>query len=352
MHASERWRMIDTGLRTPAQNAALDRALLEAREAGEIPSTLRFHRYTPSVLLGALHDGDPLLDVDACRARGLEIRRRLTDGGTFLCDGAHLAWTLYLAKGDVPHCDGRTVVKRLCHAAATGIAALGCDAVYRARNEIAAGGRALARCGLLYASEALMFQAVVVLEDDIATQAAILRLPWPVAERERLLRERAASLGGLLGRKPDVDALRRNLVEAYESEFGVEMREADLSLTEHARYERAIAELSAGEPLGVRPRNALHVAYASQPGPAAAVSACIVFDDDRVIRHAWISGCTLRPAGTLADLEATLRDLPADRLEARIRSFFASRPAQCEVCTPAEFAALVRRAVDQPTLAG
>ena len=35
------WRVIDTGLRRAAENIALNRALLEARQADEIPSTLR-----------------------------------------------------------------------------------------------------------------------------------------------------------------------------------------------------------------------------------------------------------------------------------------------------------------------
>ena len=48
---SEMWRVMDSGLRSAAQNIALDRALLEAREADEIASTLRFARFTPSVLL-------------------------------------------------------------------------------------------------------------------------------------------------------------------------------------------------------------------------------------------------------------------------------------------------------------
>ena len=50
---AETWRVMDTGLRAAAQNIALDRALLEARHAEEIPSTLRFCRFTPSVLLAS-----------------------------------------------------------------------------------------------------------------------------------------------------------------------------------------------------------------------------------------------------------------------------------------------------------
>ena len=42
------WRVIDTGLRRAAENIALNRALLEARQADEIPNTLRFLRFKPA----------------------------------------------------------------------------------------------------------------------------------------------------------------------------------------------------------------------------------------------------------------------------------------------------------------
>lgn len=351
MDAARRWRVIDTGLRTPAHNAVLDRALLEAREADEIPSTLRFHRYTPAVLLGALQDRDPLLDTQACEARGLAIAHRLTDGGTFVCDGQHLAWTLYIGKSDVQGSDGRAVLKRLCHAAAAGISALGLDASYRPRNEIVVDGRTLARSGLLYSDDAVMFQAVLALDGDIAQRASLLNLPWGIEERRVLMSDRGTTLREHLGRKADAGMLKRNLIEAYESEFGVELRDADLTLSEQARCEAAEREHAAGAPQGVMPPATVKAATAVFAREGACVSACVVFDASRMIRHVWFTGCTLRPAGALADLEAALCDVPADRVDGKVRGFFSSRAVRCEQCAPDDFVAVVRRAVDQPLLA-
>ena len=42
---AETWRLLDTGLGSAARNIALSRALLDARAADEIASTLRFTRY-------------------------------------------------------------------------------------------------------------------------------------------------------------------------------------------------------------------------------------------------------------------------------------------------------------------
>mgnify|MGYP001613109265 CR=1 FL=1 len=49
------WRVINTGIRLPAENFALNRALLEARRTDEIPGTLRFLRFPPCALLGYHH---------------------------------------------------------------------------------------------------------------------------------------------------------------------------------------------------------------------------------------------------------------------------------------------------------
>lgn len=352
MGSADRWRVVDTGLRAPAQNAALDRALLEAREADEIPSTLRFFRYTPAVLLGAMQDGDPLVDEEARRARGLSLDRRLTDGGTFLCDGSHLAWTIYLGKGDVRRGDGgRAVLKRLCHAAAAAVSALGVEAAYRARNEIAVEGRTLAQAGMLYSENALMFQAVLALDGHIAQRASIMKLPWATEKRAAILRERYTTLREELGRTADIHALRNNLIEAYESEFGVELKDADLTLSEHARYEVADREHRAGAPQHLMPNAGVRIATAVQERTGVALSACVVFDAARVVRQVWFTGCALRPASALPDLEAALRDLPVERVEAKVRSFFSSRPVRCEGCMADDFSMVVKRAVDRPLLA-
>ena len=42
-----------------------------------------------------------------------------------------------------------------------------------------------------------------------------------------------------------VSRQRQNLVEAFESEFGIELRDADLGLSEHARCEAAIPAIDA-----------------------------------------------------------------------------------------------------------
>ena len=98
---AENWRRLDTGLRAAAQNIALNRALLEAREADEIPSTLRFLRFTPCALIGYHQSAEQELDLDYCRARQIAVQRRITGGGAIYFDEGQLGWELYLHRRDL-----------------------------------------------------------------------------------------------------------------------------------------------------------------------------------------------------------------------------------------------------------
>ena len=150
------WRVLDTGLRPAAQNIALDRALLEARKADEIPSTLRFLRFTPCALLGHRQSAAQEVHRDYCQRHGVEIQRRLTSGPAQFVDEAQLGWTLYLHKREAKNADARAISKRVCHAVATAIGATGLDARYRARDEIEVDGRTVGSCGIAFDGDALL----------------------------------------------------------------------------------------------------------------------------------------------------------------------------------------------------
>lgn len=73
----------DLTLPTPAENLALDQALLEACEAGEASESLRF--WEPAgvfVVVGYANQADREVNLAACQAAGVPVYRRCTGGGT------------------------------------------------------------------------------------------------------------------------------------------------------------------------------------------------------------------------------------------------------------------------------
>jgi lipoate-protein ligase A len=350
----ENWRVIDTGLRPPAQNIALNRALLEARQAEEIPSTLRFLRFTPSALLGYHQSAAQELNLDYCHAKQIEIQRRITGGGAIYFDETQLGWELYLHKRDVGTADMQAISRRICHAAASGISALGVNARYRPRNDIEVDGRKISGTGGAFDGDALMFQGTLLVDFDVEKMLRVLRIPAEKLSDKAIAsaRERVANLRELLGRAPDMAQVRGNLIEAFENEFDVEFGEGELTLSEHERYKIALSEIDTPDwvNLVTQPATDMPILDAVQKFAGGLLRVAPTLDTrTRTLRQVWFTGDVfISPPRTLADLEAALRDLPLDKLESRIEAFFSERKVDMLSLTPADFISVVRLAVNQP----
>ncbi|MHB1423776.1 MAG: lipoate--protein ligase family protein [Gemmataceae bacterium] len=89
---------LDLTLPSPAENVALDEALLLAAESGDGGEILRFWEWTtPAIVLGS---GGKLADdvhEEVCSAEGVPILRRSSGGGTVLLDRGCLLYTLILS---------------------------------------------------------------------------------------------------------------------------------------------------------------------------------------------------------------------------------------------------------------
>jgi lipoate-protein ligase A len=353
----DHWRVIDTGLRPAAQNIALNRALLEARQAEEIPSTLRFLRFTPSALLGYHQSADQEFNLDYCREHGITVQRRITGGGAIYFDETQIGWELYLHKRDLGTGDMQQISRRICHAAATAISALGVDARFRPRNDIEVDGRKISGTGGAFDGDALMFQGTLLIEFDVEKMLRVLRIPAEKLSDKAIAsaRERVANLKDLLGRRPDPAVIRGNMIEAFESDFGVEFGDGDLTLSEQQRYEAALREIDHPDWVGLvnRPVADMPILEAAQKFPGGLLRAAVTFDvQTRTLRQVWFTGdLFVNPRRTVADLEAALRDLPLDRLQQKVESFFAGRAVDMLTLTPADFVAVVRLALQQSLLA-
>ena len=82
------WRLIIDGVKQGACNMSIDAALLEQVEASPEPSTIvRFYGWqTPTISLGRNQKIDRAVDVDYCRAKGIDIVHRPTGGRAVLHD--------------------------------------------------------------------------------------------------------------------------------------------------------------------------------------------------------------------------------------------------------------------------
>lgn len=351
---AEMWRVMDTGLRGAAQNVALDRALLEARHAEEIPSTLRFYRFTPAVLLGSRQSPAHEADVDFCQAANIAIQRRISGGDAVYCDREQLGWALYLHRRDVGSADMHAIARRLGQAVAAALGALGADARYRAPHEIEVDGRRLGAAGGVLEGNAVLYQGLLQVNLDLATLLQAMRTPAPVSREQAVAaaRERMTDLKSVPGVDPESSRLRDRLIEAFESEFAAEFHDTDLSLTEDTRYQHALAEIDTPDWINLVAAPAAHVTLVTgtlQSG-GGMLDARVLYDGARQrIKQVWFAvDSQIEPARGRADLEAVLRDTAVERLERNICGFFSAHPTAVPGLTAADFVLVLRRALKLP----
>src|SRR5438874_408787 len=83
---SDGWRLLVDAPASGAWNMAVDEVLLDGVAAGTTPPTIRFYGWTPPCLsLGYFQPFD-VVDLDSCRALGVDIVRRPTGGRAILHD--------------------------------------------------------------------------------------------------------------------------------------------------------------------------------------------------------------------------------------------------------------------------
>ncbi|MHB8742980.1 MAG: lipoyl protein ligase domain-containing protein [Sulfuricaulis sp.] len=348
----DRWRLIDTGLRPAAENIAINRAMLEAHQAGTIPSTLRFLGFLPSALIGFHQSVEQELRTDYCAAHDITIQRRLTGGGAIYFDESQIGWELYLDRHRLGTADMQEISRRICEMAAVGIRRLGVDARFRPRNDIEVDGRKISGTGGAFEGDSIMYQGTLLIDFDVEKMLRTLRIPAEKLSDKAIAsaRERVANLKDLLGVLPDRDAVKRSLAQSFSEGFNVDFSTVEtLSGSEQERFLQALAEIDHPDwvnlikgPLSDSPIVAgLHKC----DGGLLRASLAVDLSKNR-IKQVWFTGdFFVNPKRMIVDLEAALRDCPLNSLRATLDGFFRHYQVEMLLLRPADFALTLENAL-------
>ena len=83
------WRLLDSGPGPGSYNLALDEAIFRLARQGKSPSTVRFYAWSSSaVSVGYFQRWERQIDPEACRRRGIEVYRRLSEVPPEISTGA------------------------------------------------------------------------------------------------------------------------------------------------------------------------------------------------------------------------------------------------------------------------
>ncbi|MHB8253657.1 MAG: lipoyl protein ligase domain-containing protein [Acidiferrobacter sp.] len=344
------WRLLDTGLRSAAQNMALDRTLLESCQAGA-PNTLRFLRFLPSALIGFHQSASQELDLDYCSEAGIAVSRRITGGGALYCDEGQMGWELYVNRRTFATADMLAIARKVCGMAVDGLRALGVDAAFRPRNDIEVQGRKIGGTGGAFDGDALLYQGTVLIDFDIEKMLKVLRIPQEKLSDKAIAsaRERITTLRTLLGHVPPQDRVQAALAEAFARGFDVEIREGGLSAAEEDLFARYEAEMADDAWVFETDRPSLEVATLSALRKTAGglVRVMLAVDTARGrLKQAFITGdFFVSPKRAIIDLEAALRDVSLEQVDAVVSKFFAQHDVEMLLLTPDDLMGVLHEAL-------
>jgi lipoate-protein ligase A len=222
-----RWRLVDSGLVHPPESVALDEAMLEAHSQGRVPATLHFYvRAVPTVSVGYFQKLDESIDVEECRRRGVAIVRRKSGGSTIYTDRGQLIYGLVMDTS----CLGRdeSVFSAVCGSLARAVSSFGVEAHYRPPNDVEVGGMKVSGSAQLIRSGSVLQHGTVLVDTDLEAMDAVLK---PVLQGESLVRpsERVTTLAKVIGRIPDMDAVKGEIAREIELRCDAKFEVASLT---------------------------------------------------------------------------------------------------------------------------
>jgi lipoate-protein ligase A len=132
------WDLIPTSPHGAHMHMALDEVLLNAVIGGSRRATVRFWDWIqPALVIGSHQSVMNEVDREAARRRGFTVTRRMSGGGTMLCEsGRTITYSLYAPGGLVSGISFRHSYEVLDAWAVRAFKALGVPAAYREINDI------------------------------------------------------------------------------------------------------------------------------------------------------------------------------------------------------------------------
>jgi lipoate-protein ligase A len=236
------WRLVDSGLVSPAESAALDDAMLEAHIEGVIPSTLHYYvRGQPTISVGYFQKISESVDAAEASKRGVAIVRRKSGGSSIFTDSGQLIYGLVVHESDLPSGMSESF-RAICSAIARALGSFGLEARYRPMNDVEVGGRKISGNAQLRRKGSVLQHGTVIVKTDLGTMDAVLKVDKSKNPSLSRPSERVVSLSSLLGRAVSIDDVKQRMTTEISKTFQVQFEGGALTESERAIVNRLVAE--------------------------------------------------------------------------------------------------------------
>ena len=322
------WRLVVDRGSYADFSVSVSPAVEKAVVRGEAPPTVFLNIFdADSITIGVNEDPEQVLDLDFCRANGIDFRRRVNGGGPIYA-GAGSAFLIYFLPVSHPEVPGTTeeAFRKILSAVADVFRdRYGFPAEYRPLNDIQVEGRKLVPASLKIEDGAMTLRIVVNVK-PIDTALAGKAMPMPPEKvRDKALKtleSRFTWLEREAGREVDEAELTAFAIACTERAFGESgLERATLGATER-RYAAAFrAELDTeawlfGKSERIRFADTLRpgdmLGRGREKAPGGMIRATLAVRDGRVVDAIVNGDWHPRPLEAIDWLERALAGVPAE----------------------------------------
>jgi lipoate-protein ligase A len=351
---AEPFRIIDTGVREGRANIAFDAALIEERQAGRVPDTIRFLRFPPTVLIGRHQDLSREVDLEYCRQNSIGTVRRITGGGAIYLDEGQLGWELVFHRKSLGIAALPDLAREICNAAAKGMSELGIDAKFRPRNDIEVNGRKISGTGGFFDGDILIYQGTVLVDMNAQRMVNALNIPESKLAKRKLdsAAERVVTLKELLGDDlPDLETIKQALLKGFTDSFGISAEPGGITAGEEAlAIEHFNDEIGNDDFVAEidNPGDQEDVLAGTHTGPGGTIDSFVKLEGPtrQILQRVLLSGdFFVTPPRIVFDLEAHLMGARIDEIDAAIDQFFTDNDIGMLSVAPGDFAAAIDAAM-------
>ncbi len=355
---SDKWRLLDTGVLTGAENMALDDVILECRSQGKTPNTLRFLQFDPATVLVGYHQSvKQEVRLEYCERNGVDVNRRITGGGTILFTPTCLGWEIYADKSAEGIKELRRdldrLARRICNGTVEGLRRLGVTAEFRPKNDIEVNGRKISGTGGTEREDSFMYQGTLLVDFDVDLMLKTLRIPVEKLKDKEIesVKERITCLKWELGYVPPLEEIKQAIADGFAEVLGVEFESGELYPCERYLFREQLPYFQSQEWVNLVQPPENHQGQVSTvrktPGGLIRVSIALNVPGNFIVSSFITGDFQIFPQRAIMDLEAKLKNLPADEesIARAVHEFFDETGARIFGVEPDDLIQLILEAV-------
>lgn len=328
----KKFRLVDTGVLSAAENVAWDQAFLLAAANGDFVPTLRFLQYAPeSVLVGRYQAVAQEVRIPFCIENRIDINRRITGGGAILFDATQLGWEIIAPYSmvDLPAAMAKRF-RAICGGCISGLRELGLNANFRPMNDIEINKRKISGTGGIDEGEAFLFQGTLLIDFDAHKMIKSLRIPIEKLQDKEIesVKDRVTWIKKELGCTPPLTQIKGAIRKGFQEVFGVEFEPGEVTDREreifesHKEYYASPAWVNIIQKPAAE-KGTLSSVYKSKGGLIR--TSFNIDTRNNIIQQAFITGDFFaEPKEAVYDFETLFKSAPAHRpkISGKIDDFF------------------------------